>query len=210
MANTENLVNSKSISGVAAAATLAVFAVGGARAADNGDAYAKRLFADHLTAEGKSYACFIRYYDAAHLADHPQQKVSVMTLLITAETVPEDKTLNYSFRLGLKFRNRQGNFDSSGDCGHAAISEDKTDKLYLGCGVDCDGGGISVELAHADKSTLIHLDRIRIWQNNKPDDEGLDLSGGADDRAFRLDRVKLEQCRSLVADRKELAAMRHK
>ncbi len=205
-------MDSKSISGVAAAAMLAVFAVGGcgARAADDGDVYAKRLFADHFDAQGTSFACFIRRYDAAHLSSHAQQKVSVMTLLIAAEAVPEDKALNYSFRLGLKFRNRRGNFDSSGDCGHAAISEDKTGKLYLGCGVDCDGGGISVELAQADKSTLIHLERIRIWQNNKPDDEGLDLSGGADDRAFRLDRVKLEQCRSLVADRKELAAMRHK
>ena len=133
-----------------------------------------------------------------------------MTLLVTAETVPEDKALNYSFRLGLKFRDRQGNFDSSGDCGHPAASEISADKMQLGCGVDCDGGGISVELAHADKSMLIRLERIRIWQNYKPDDEGLDLSGGADDRVFRLDRAKLDECRSLVTDRKELAAMRHK
>jgi hypothetical protein len=204
-------VNSKLAVGVAVAAILAALAAGGsARAADDGEAYAKRLFAEHFAAEGKSYACFVRRYDAAHLAGHPQQKVSAMTLLVTAETVPEDKALNYSFRLGLNFRDRQGNFDSSGDCGHPAASETSADKMQLGCGVDCDGGGISVELAHADKSTLIRLERIRIWQNNKPDDEGLDLSGGADDRVFRLDRAKLDECRSLVTDRKELAAMRHK
>ena len=59
-----------------------------------------------------------------------------------------------------------------------------------------------------NKSVLVRLDRISIWQNNKPDEEGLTLSGGADDRVFRLDRAKLDMCRSLIADRKELAAAR--
>jgi hypothetical protein len=35
-------------------------------------------------------------------------------------------------------------------------------------------------------------------------------SSGADDRVFGLDRAKLDECRALVTDRKELAAMRHK
>ena len=48
----------------------------------------------------KTYACFVRRYDASHLAQHPKQKVSAMKLLVTAEDAPEDKTVNYSFRLG--------------------------------------------------------------------------------------------------------------
>lgn len=208
-------MSAKAIGAVAALAMLAVMGAGGARAddADHGDAFAKRLFAGNFAKQDKSYACFVRRYDAAHLAKHALQKVSVMKLLVTAEQVAtdkDDKTLNYSFRLGLKFRHRPGDFDSSGDCGHAVASETSADKLQLGCGVDCDGGGISVELANSDKSTLVSLDRIRIWRNYKPDDEGLDLSGGADDRVFRLDRAKLDECRSLITDRAELAAMRHK
>jgi hypothetical protein len=197
---------------VAVLAALAILTMVGGACADDVDAaaFANRLFAKNLATIAKSYACFTRRYDADHLARHPQQKVSVMQLLITAETLPEDKALNYSFRLSLKFRNRRGNFNSSGDCGHPMASEISGDKMQLGCAVDCDGGGISVELAHADKSTLIRLEHIRIWQNNKPDDEDLDLSGGADDRVFRLDRAKLDECRSLITDRKELAAMRHK
>ena len=31
---------------------------------------------------------------------------------------PEDKITNYSFRLGVKYRNRPGDFDSSGSCNH--------------------------------------------------------------------------------------------
>src|SRR3954463_4745371 len=85
-----------------------------------------------------------------------------------------------------------------------------TTKAQLGCSVDCEGGGISVELAGDSKSTKIRLGTICIWRNNKPDEDGFSLSGGADDRVFRLDRARLEQCRSLVTDRKELAALRRK
>ncbi len=199
---------------MAALALLALVAAGDAeaRAEDAGkdNGFAKRLFAGPVGTDSKSNACFTRHYDTSHLAQHRLQKIRAMTLLITAEVVPEDKLLNYSFRLGLSFRDRPGKFNSSGDCGHPMTSEVSADKLQLGCGVDCDGGGISVELARADKSTLIRLDRIRIWHDNKPDDEGLDLSGGADDRVFRLDRADLDECRALITDRKELAAMRHR
>lgn len=33
----------------------------------------------------KAYACFVRRYDAEHLARHPKQKVAAMKLLISAE-----------------------------------------------------------------------------------------------------------------------------
>ena len=65
-----------------------------------------------------------------------------------------------------------------------------------------------MELTAGNKATLIRLETIRIWNNNKPDDDGLNLSGGADDRVFRLDRAPLEMCKSLVADPDELVALR--
>ena len=40
------------------------------------------------------------------------------------------------------------------------------------------------------------------------EEESKSLVGGADDKVFRLDRIRLEDCASLVEDRKELAAMR--
>jgi hypothetical protein len=79
------------------------------------------------------------------------------------------------------------------------------------CAVDCDGGGIAVNLANGDNSVIAKLDRIRIWKSTDPDGGPLrSLQGGADDKIFRLDRTSLDECRSLVADRKELAAMRRK
>ena len=84
-------------------------------------AFDNRMFAGPPGA--KAYACFVRRYDANHLARHPKQKVSAMKLLVAAEDAPEDKTTNYSFRLGVAYRHRPGNFDSSGYCNHAVATE---------------------------------------------------------------------------------------
>jgi hypothetical protein len=181
---------------------------GGSKSAGN-DQFVTRLFAGPVR-QKKSYVCFLREYDAAHLASHKLQKVTAMKLLVTAEKVPEDEVLNYSFRLGVKFRDRSGNFDSSGDCGHAAVSQETSDRATLNCSVDCDGGGLEIGLTSDNKSTMIRLERVRIWRSNKPDEDAADaLVAGADDRVFRLDRASLKDCASLITDRKELAALRH-
>lgn len=170
-------------------------------------AFDTKMFAGPLGQ--KTYACFGRRYDATHLAQHPKQKVSAMMLLVTAEDAPEDKTVNYSFRLGFKYRHRTGNFDSSGFCSHI-VAENTGGEIRLGCGVDCEGGGIEVAMKD-EKSALIRLERIRIWERNKADDDASnDLVAGADDKIFRVDRADLHECSELVTDRKELAALRHK
>lgn len=202
------------MAGLAALAALSPPALADDRDADSD--FAGRMFADNA-GKAKAYACFTRHYDAAHLAQHPLQKVAVMKLLISAEQEPDDKYLNYSFRLGVNFRNRPGDFDSSGDCGHApTVRNPDTDApvasgIDFQCDVDCDGGGIAVSLGHDDNALIVKLDRIAIWKGNKQDDEAIgELTAGADDKIFRLDRTSLNDCASLVADRKELAAMRHK
>jgi len=123
----------------------------------------------------KAYACFVRHYDADHLARHPKQKVSAMQLLVTAEIQPEEKTMSYSFRLGVKYRHRPGDFDCSGYC-NLILAEDAGKEIRFGCGVDCEGGGINVALSKDDKSAIVRLDRITIWQRNKPDDEAGDAA----------------------------------
>jgi len=198
-----------------AVAMVALIGAGSARAAPDDDRtrneeFVARLFAGPV-ANKKTYACFVRQYDPDHLARHPLQKVNAMKLLVTAETEPEATAPSYSFRLGVRYRNKPGAFDSSGDYRHAEISADTNNEARLNCGVDCDGGGINIGLTKDTTATLIRLERIRIWRGNAPDEEASDaLVAGADDKIFRLDRANLEQCRSLVTDRKELAAMRRK
>jgi hypothetical protein len=181
--------------------------------------FAKRMFAD-MAGQPKPYACFVRHYDAAHMAQHPLQKVGVMKLLIGSEKLPDDKYLNYSFRLGVNFRDRPGDFDSSGDCGHAPTVRSTEDPqnaaqipagIDFSCAVDCDGGGIGVNLVTDNGSVIVKLDSIAIWKGKDRDDgTATALKGGADDKVFRLDRTSLSECAPLAADRKELAALRHK
>ena len=158
----------------------------------------------------KAYACFVRRYDAAHLARHPKQKVVSMKLLVSAELDKEDKELHNSFRLGFRYRHRSGELESGGSCNHAVFTEDGTE-IRLGCGVDCEGGGLGIALSKDDKSTTVRLAKIRIWQRDRNDnDPDRALVAGADDGMFRLERTDTAECASLANDRKELAALRHK
>jgi hypothetical protein len=172
-----------------------------------GKEFDKRLFGKPI-GKDKAYACFVRRYDPGHLAQHPSQKVSAIKLLVAVEYPPEDKAYRHSFKLGVKYRGRNIDYDSAGDCGHV-MSEGAGNEMRLGCGIDCDGGGLGATLAKDDKSVTVELERIRIWQH-KDQDKQEDLVAGDDDKAFRLDRATIRECLSLVTDRKELAALRRK
>jgi hypothetical protein len=157
-----------------------------------------------------AYACFVRRYDAEHLARHPKQKVATMKLLVSAETDAEDKQLHNSFRLGFRYRHRSSDFDSSGSCHHTVLTKEG-DEVRLGCGVDCEGGGIGIALSQDDKSAIVRLESVRVWLHNQPaEDQDRTLVAGSDDGIFRLDRADNSECAALANDRKELAALRHK
>jgi hypothetical protein len=199
----------------AVAAALAVVLASSLAIADDGEVSAaakaefdKRMFAAEPAPTKNTYACFVRRYEPDHLARHPHQKVTAMKLLVTSEYFEEDKSLQQHFRLGVRFRDKRGEFDSSGGCGHVRPEEAKNE-TRLGCGVDCDGGGIGIAMGKEDKSVVVRLERVRIWRNNKPDEDASgELVAGKDDAIFRLDRAGIDECQSLVTDRKELAAMR--
>jgi hypothetical protein len=171
------------------------------------DAFAGRLFAGKVAKDRVSYACFARKYDAARMAGHPKQKVTAMRLLVTAQEYEESPGLRYGFRVGVELRGTRGAYEATGDCSKPQASEISADKLKLRCGVDCDGGALTIELANSDKSTLLRIDNaIAISRDNGAADRS--LAAGADDRVFRLDRTSIEDCGSLAADDEERADMR--
>jgi len=195
-----------------------------ARAEEQADTdFAKRVFAGNADTT-KSYACFIRRYDAAHLAQHPLQQVDAMTLLISAERIADDKFLDYSFRLGVRFRHRPGDFESSGNCGYAPTvkvqdTDDPTHPIAMqpqgidfSCSIDCDGGGITVNLANNDGSIVVKpLEGLRLWKGRDPDEAATSaFENSADDKVFRLDRTALDECIPLANDRNEAAALRRR
>ena len=95
--------------------------------------------------------CFARTYDAKHLEQHPTQKVTELMLFFRHVTLGEDEAplvatdgggiekqyFRYDFTLAAKVKDRRPQaLYASGDCASAEA---------IGCGVDCDGGGIEIE-----------------------------------------------------------------
>ena len=186
---------------------LASAAVAAPREAARLDTFAKRLFAAK-SLDKKTVACFARTYDAAHLAHHPKQTVSAMTMLISAEKLADDDGLSYAYRLGLNFRDRTGDYASNMDCGHARASETRRGGVNVGCSDGCEGGGIEIALAPDAKAVIVKIDSIAVWPAANPQDESaqFELKGG-DDRVFRLERVDPEICKSLTKDGDAVAAL---
>jgi hypothetical protein len=187
---------------VAAVIVMACCMVPGARAeSPTPDDVVKPIFGD--TRGGKSYACFVRHYGAAHLARHRKQTVTEIRLLLTVEKVAEDEQLNYSFAFNASIRNK-GRWEAYGSCGHAKLSETRGGAVDIGCAGDCEGGLISVELVGASKPAVVRLDNLRVLRIGAP--EKSRQLGGGDDGVFHLRRVSLSECGSLMPKDDELAS----
>jgi hypothetical protein len=157
---------------------------------------------------GKASACFVRRYDASHSAQHPKQKVGAMKLLLTAENHPKEGTA-YAYKVGVQFRHKPGNFDGGSHCGHM-IDEDGKKDIRFSCDVDCGGGGLEIAMSKDNKSAIVHLEVIGVWDRKHPDRDAITLEGGLDDKVLRLDRVDTRECAELMDGPKEVASLQRK
>jgi hypothetical protein len=139
-------------------------------------------------------ACYQRIYDAAHLRDHPLQKVTELKFFL--RVIGYDRQGNYDFKnpdhiaynfaLALKRRNDARPLSTSGDC------------LGEQCVVDCDGGGATIEKAPTGGAIYLRLLERGISFGGDCDAKaGLFVRPGADDKAFLLEPVPLDVCLSL-------------
>ena len=127
---------------------VALLAGGPAASEYQGPDYAKLKA---LLSPGQDAAsCYARRYSAEHLKQHPKQKVTEMMLFLRYVTLGEDDAIlistdngdtskqyfRYDFTLAAKVRDHSQTLYASGDCASAE---------GIGCGVDCDGGGIEIE-----------------------------------------------------------------
>jgi hypothetical protein len=167
-------------------------------------AFDKRVFGGLI--RDKAVACFARRYDASHLSQHPQQKVSSMKLLVTAENHPKEPT-SYAYKVSVQFRNKPGNFDGGSSCSHM-VDEDGQKAISFSCDVEC-GGGLEIAMAKDDRSAIVNLDVIGVYDRKHPKGDAVTLEGGADDKVFRLDRVDNSECAELP-NHKEVASLQRK
>ncbi|SEC50059.1 hypothetical protein SAMN05444161_1253 [Rhizobiales bacterium GAS191] len=195
----------------ALALSLGLGGSGLARAAGSSDdeAFQKRIFGRVMDSK-RIHACFKRVYDAPHLAQHPQQNVRTMLLLVTGEP-SDDSGPSYGLGMGVTFRKSGTHFESAGNCGaiHDTSSAGGSSNTAR-CGVDCDGGSIDVAIKDANSVLVSIPEGARIWKAGDTDDQPASERRrfGADDKVFRLDKTTLTDCLHLASDDKDKSAMR--
>ena len=126
-------------------------------------------------------SCFQRHYDAAHLAEHPQQMVTYIAL-----TPAEGQEVSTSLvvDISVKMRGLSESYIGSAYCEH--------DVEGLSCGMEGDAGAFSLAL-RADGALLLKVDRRGMSFEGEQD--FLTLSGtSGDDRAFLMHPVAAADC----------------
>jgi len=112
-------------------------------------------------------------------------------ILATEDGGTEKRYFDYDFTLAAKVRDRTGTLYASGDRASAE---------GVGCGVDCDGGGIAIEpMAGQDDAILVRLERIRMTQGCGGEEGAVDLEAGADDKLFKLTKAPADICTAMEA-----------
>jgi len=146
---------------------------------------------------GAAHACFVRHYTKAHLASHPDQNVTDMLVYVSKQ---EGSDAYYSVNMQVNFRQINKPFQVSGSCGVGVDG-----KSALGCGVECDGGSLSVRVKN-EMSLLVEIpESVRLFDPSEAEAEaGAELPKsarfGADDKLFRIDRVDLKDCAPVIYD----------
>ena len=141
-----------------------------------------------------AHACFIRRYTNAHLKSHPDQNVTTMLAYVGKQ---EGSDRYYSISLQVNFRQLNKPFQISGSCSENAETG------ALGCGVECDGGSLSVRVKD-DQSILVDIpESVRLFDPaaaGDMDDLPTGARFGSDDKLFRLDRTALSDCVPVIYD----------
>ena len=142
-------------------------------------------------------ACWRRVYTAKHLAAHPRQKVTELTFFLRVTgydaggkfVFKNPDHIYYNFALSLKRRGDKRALTTAGDC----LGEKTAD-----CGVDCDGGKVTIDKLPNGDGLSISLDVNGIAFRSECDETNETwVKAGADDKVFHLDPAPDKACRAL-------------
>jgi hypothetical protein len=171
---------------------------GAAQAADDAN-FAKTVFANPAP-NAKSRACFVRRYDAQHMAQHPKQHVRDIMLLVGREKFEDEPGgLRWQFKLSAHFTDRKGRYESDGDC--STVAPDASGAATrLHCSVACDGGDMSMTPAADSPNATARFGSLRYWKAGSPESAGADDTiGDGDDQLFQMERAELLDCAPLLS-----------
>jgi len=149
---------------------------------------------DFVPAEDGASACWQRIYDEAHLAAHPDQQVTAMTLSMSFARYDEtDPGLHY---FGLKVALRDGRHGTAAGGCHSYDGD-------VRCGVDCDGGGFALSLRDdgALRADLEAYGYVTIESGcGGGENETFALEPGLDDKLFLLHPTHAKVCKTLLPE----------
>lgn len=139
-------------------------------------------------------ACYARAYDAKHLAQHPDQKVTAIAMRFVNRDAGADPAIpgvGHLFQLQVRLRGGKDVLKALGPC----LAEG--DNVF--CGVECDGGGLYAK-KRDDGALILSFDEswgIRMTTTCDEDEANVaSVVPGRDDKVFRLDPVPASQCPS--------------
>ena len=142
--------------------------------------------ANFVPPEDGARACFARTYDAEHLKNHPKQTVTEMQFRLTYyihepdEFSPQGQR-NYYFELKARQKGQSRMLTAAGDCDPA----DGGKAIF--CGVDCDGGGVTVSRTGDAGKILVDLRAVGRLRMTLSCDGERGGHGGAHARRGRQD-----------------------
>jgi hypothetical protein len=162
---------------------------------------------------GVRRVCYQRVYDAAHLAQHPQQLVTQIGILVSFNDAEGDEA-PFPYTVYAKVRGQKDLLHNSGACGfreedglevNGAGPEELTGKKTMSCSSDGDLGGVMVKRVGNGQKALLQLEpmkHIMLIGDCGNDSCTYDLKPGADDKSFLADRMPDAFCSGMEKAKK--------
>lgn len=162
-------------------------------------------------------ACFTRVYDAAHLRQHPKQKVASLTVWLRYESVNSDKPVTaLAVSLALTERGRPDALYSDGGCTWDA-NRDTSDRRLIKAdpkdeGMVClqsaqpdvfdvtsaeEGGNLILDRGKDRDTLMIYLDNGLAMVKRANRGQHRYVEFGPDDRVFMLRRTDIKNCAAI-------------
>lgn len=146
--------------------------------------------------------CYGRDYSALHLAQHPDQTVRNISLLV----LPEKQTSGqpFSFVIGARFRGSVAEAYAFGTCGWSSDENDPPGVLR--CAAECGGQTFSIRANEAGRALLVlggegQPGSIEFNSTCGAEPGAIELKSGIDDQMFALVERPSSECSDLLAAR---------
>jgi len=124
-------------------------------------------------------ACWHRTYSDAHLAKHPQQKVTAVDFYLDYYEMDHDEAGKGSYSFSIDFTTREGKGWAGGLCY-------QDDQGKVTCAGDCDSGALAIRNSGTEGAVLVELLSGGMRLSDCGDDTAFYMPAEPDDKLFLI------------------------